>query len=127
MLRKYSSPAIDPAPSVPSSIACARARSRPGLTRAVTRYLIGFRLQASVAVLVWVVDLRLCCGPSALGFRPSALGRGPSAFGFRPWALVPSRDQRPTTNDCNQQLRPTTNDYNQRLTTVTNDSQLMTN
>ena len=38
MLRRYSSPATEPCPSVPFSIALSRSFSRPGLTLARTRY-----------------------------------------------------------------------------------------
>src|SRR5262249_33989762 len=40
MLRRDSPPATEPSPSVPSSIARKSAASRPGFTRAVTRYRI---------------------------------------------------------------------------------------
>src|SRR5947209_6134351 len=40
MLRRYSPSATDPEPSVPRSIASTSARSRPGFTRALTRYRI---------------------------------------------------------------------------------------
>src|SRR5262245_4795019 len=38
MLRKYSSPATDPSPRVPSSMALSRSASFPGFTLTVTRY-----------------------------------------------------------------------------------------
>src|SRR5687768_7490681 len=41
MFWRYSSPAIDPAPSVPSSMARRSASRQPSFTRAVTRYLMG--------------------------------------------------------------------------------------
>src|SRR6185503_20316962 len=40
MLCRYSSPAMEPAPSVPSSIARSSASALAGFTRAVTRYRI---------------------------------------------------------------------------------------
>src|SRR5262245_48554940 len=40
MLRRYSSPATEPRPSEPFSIACTSAGPRPAFSRAVTRYRI---------------------------------------------------------------------------------------
>src|SRR5262245_36510370 len=75
---RYSSPATEPAPNDPSSIALRRASRRPFFTRAVTRYLIA------------------CLGGSTFGRHRSSVGPAPLTFEIlviRRMALVVSGRQ----------------------------------